>query len=84
MLPPYSLRFVRADEKGRSVRAGNPPLCNIPTKSQRESRRSERRVTSPQTLRLGCLNVRGCSTLESKRCEIGGMFCEKDGCVSSV
>ena len=34
----------------------------------------EGRVTSPQTLVLGCLNVRGCSTIESKRCEIGDMF----------
>ena len=31
-------------------------------------------MTSPQTLVLGCLNVRGCSTMESKRCEIGSMF----------
>ena len=23
---------------------------------------------------MGCLNVRGCSTIESKRCEIGCMF----------
>ena len=31
-------------------------------------------MTSPQTLVLGCMNVRGCSTIESKRCEIGDMF----------
>ena len=29
---------------------------------------------SPQTLIVGCVNVRGCSTSESKRCEIGKMF----------
>ena len=23
---------------------------------------------------MGCINVRGCSTIESKRCEIGDMF----------
>ena len=32
------------------------------------------RLTSPRTLVLGSLNVRGCSTIESKRCEIGCMF----------
>ena len=32
------------------------------------------RLTSPQTLAVGSLNVRGCSTIESKRCEIGCMF----------
>ena len=39
--------------------------------------RGEGRVTSSQTLVLGCLNVRGCSTIESKRCEIGSMFVER-------
>ncbi|XP_068213660.1 LOW QUALITY PROTEIN: fatty acyl-CoA hydrolase precursor, medium chain-like [Palaemon carinicauda] len=29
------------------------------------------RVTAPCILVLGCLNVRGCNTIESKRCEIG-------------
>ena len=32
------------------------------------------RLTSPRTLVVGCLNVCGCSTIESKRCEIGCMF----------
>ena len=32
------------------------------------------RLTSPRTLVMGCLNVRGCSTIESKRCEIACMF----------
>ena len=39
--------------------------------------RGEGRVTSSQTLVLGCLNVRGCSTIESKRCEIGRVFVER-------
>ena len=34
-------------------------------------------MTSPRTLVLGCLNVRGCSTIENKRCEIGCMFEER-------
>ena len=33
-----------------------------------------RRLTSPRTLVVGSLNVRGCSSIESKRCEIGCMF----------
>ena len=32
------------------------------------------KLTSPRTLVVGCLNVHGCSTIESKRCEIGCMF----------
>ena len=28
------------------------------------------RLTSPRTLVVGSLNVRGCSSIESKRCEI--------------
>ena len=32
------------------------------------------RLTSPQTLFVGSLNVRGCSSIQSKRCEIGCMF----------
>ena len=32
------------------------------------------RLTSPRTLVGGSLNVRGCSSIESKRCEIGCMF----------
>ena len=32
------------------------------------------RLTSPRTLAVGSLNVRGCSSMESKRCEIGCMF----------
>ena len=32
------------------------------------------RLTPPQTLVVGCLNVRSCSTTESKRCEIGCML----------
>ena len=41
---------------------------------QHERRGVAGRLTSPQTLVVGCLNVRGCSTIESKRCEIGCMF----------
>ena len=33
-----------------------------------------RRLSSPRTLIVGSLNVRGCSSIESKRCEIGCMF----------
>ena len=32
------------------------------------------RLTSPRTLVVGSLNVRGCSSIESKRSEIGCMF----------
>ena len=32
------------------------------------------RLTSPRTLVVGSLNVRGCSSMESKRSEIGCMF----------
>ena len=32
------------------------------------------RLTSPRTLVVGSLNVRGCSLIESKRSEIGCMF----------
>ena len=32
------------------------------------------RLTSPRTLVVGSFNVRGCSSIESKRCEIGCMF----------
>ena len=52
-----------------------PPSENHPVRHQR--RGVEGRVTSPQTLVLGCLNVRGCSTIESKRCEIGDMFSKR-------
>ena len=34
----------------------------------------EGRLTSPRTLVVGCLNVCGFSTTESKRCDIGCMF----------
>ena len=43
----------------------------------RQRRGVEGRLTSPRTLVLGSLNVRGCSTIESKRCEIGCMFRER-------
>ena len=32
------------------------------------------RLTSPKTIVVGSLNVCGCSTIDSKRCEIGCMF----------
>ena len=35
------------------------------------------RLTSPQTLIVGSLNVCGCSTIESKKCEIGCTFGRK-------
>ena len=41
---------------------------------QHERRRVAGRLTSPRTLVVGSLNVRGCSSIESKRCEIGCMF----------
>ena len=44
----------------------------------KETARKKGRLTSPLTLVVvevvGCLHVRGCSTIESKRCEIGCMF----------
>ena len=51
----------------------SPPLYNFP---QRQHERGEvaGRLTSPRTLVVGSLNVRGCSSIESKRCEIGCMF----------
>ena len=51
----------------------SPPLCKIPQRQHKRGRVAGR-LTSPQTLVVGCLNVRGCSTIESKRCEIGCMF----------
>ena len=51
----------------------SPPLYIFP---QREHERGgvAGRLTSPQTLVVGSLNVHGCSSIESKRCEIGCMF----------
>ena len=49
-----------------------PSVFFFPKKHQ--SKRGAARWSSPQTLVLGCLNVRGCSTLEWKKCEIGSMF----------
>ena len=72
--PTYSLCVVKSDYKGQGEGTGNSPLCiEIP------QRRHERggvagRLTSPRTLVVGFLNVRGFSTIESKRCEIGCMF----------
>ena len=47
----------------------------VPVRHSEE--RGEGRITSSQTLVVGCLNVRGCSTIESKRCEIASMFVER-------
>ena len=41
---------------------------------QHERRGVAGRLTSPRTLVVGSLNVRGCSSMESKRSEIGCMF----------
>ena len=51
----------------------SPPLYVLP---QRQHERGEVALilTSPRTLVVGSLNVRGCSSIESKRCEIGYMF----------
>ena len=37
----------------------------------------EGNFTRTQTVIMGCMNVRGCSTLESKRCEIGSVFVKR-------
>ena len=74
IVPTHSLRVVKGDYKGRGEGTANPLLCiEIP------QRRHERggvagRLTSSRTLVVGSLNVCGCSTIESKRCEIGCMF----------
>ena len=44
-----------------------PPGCQV-----RE--RGEERVKPPQSLNIGVFNVRGCSTNEAKKGEIGKMF----------
>ena len=49
------------------------PLYNFPQR-QHERGGVAGRLTSPRTLVVGSLNVRGCSSIESKRCEIGCMF----------
>jgi len=56
----------------------SPPLYFIPARGQKEK---EKKSTagggnSPCVLKIGSLNVRGCSTDEGKRCEIGSM-CER-------
>ena len=51
----------------------SPPLYIFP-QTQHERGGVAGRLTSPRTLVLGSLNVRGCSSIESKRCEIGYMF----------
>ena len=53
----------------------SPPPYPTPRGHQRD--RGEGRAVSPQTLVCGVLNVRGCSTIESKRCEIGSMFVKR-------
>ena len=50
-----------------------PPLYIFPQR-QHERGGVAGRLTSPRTLVVGSLNVRGCSSIESKRCEIGCMF----------
>ena len=51
----------------------SPPLYIFPQR-QHERRGVAGRLTSPRALVVGLLNVRGCSSIESKRCEIGCMF----------
>ena len=68
-------RKRRLKETGR----GNwesPPLYIFPQR-QHERRGVAVRLSSPRTLVVGSLNVRGCSSIESKRCEIGCMFGRK-------
>jgi len=45
---------------------------NRPT--MRQGIEGEGRLNSPRTLKIGSMNVRGCSTHEAKREEIGRMF----------
>ena len=51
----------------------SPPLYIFPQR-QHERGGVAGRLTSPRTLVVGSLYVRGCSSIESKRCEIGCMF----------
>ena len=60
--------------KGTGEGTGNPLLLYKIPQRPHERRGVAGRLTSPQTLVVGCLNVRGCSTIESKRCEVGCMF----------
>ena len=58
---------------GRSVGARNPHLCILLLRDVK-SEKGERRVKPPQSLNIGVFNVRGCSTNEAKKGEIGKMF----------
>ena len=68
--PSYSLRVVKGTGRGDWE---SPPLYKIPQR-QHERGGVAGRLTSPRTLVVGSLNVRGCSTIESKKCKIGCMF----------
>ena len=58
----------------RGEGTGNPLLLYKIPQRQHERRGVARRLTSPRTLVVGCLNVHGCSTIESKWCEVGCIF----------
>ena len=73
VIPAFRKRRIKGTGRGDWE---SPPLYYIPARYP-ERRRGEGRFSSPQTLVLGCINVRGCSTIESKRCEIGSMFVKR-------
>ena len=54
---------------------GNPSIVYSPMK--RQSTEGKGRVESSQNLKIGSLNVHGCSMLEDKREVIGRMFVEQ-------
>ena len=72
VFPAFRKRRIKGTERGDWE---SPPLYVLPARHPEQ--RGEGRFTSPQTLVLGCINVRGCSTIESKRCEIGSMFVKR-------
>ena len=72
VLPAFRKRRIKGTGRGDWE---SPPLYVLPARHPEQ--RGEGRFTSPQTLVLGCINVRGCSTIESKRCEIGSMFVKR-------
>ena len=56
------------------MRARNPHLCILLLRDVKVRERGEGRVKPPQSLNIGVFNVRGCSTNEANKGEIGKMF----------
>ncbi len=66
---------------GRGGGTSDPPLCKSKPKKSQLIAGGAGRTTSPKSLtkaseilKIGAFNVRGCSTSESKRMEIGDLF----------